>query len=294
MMESMVMNRKRGLLKISVLSGRNEYSEILNQQAINMTSNAKLAIIIHLYYTDLWPTLRDQLIKITVPFDLYISVPEEDKNITIEKINTHHGSTNIFAFPNRGRDVLPFLLIARFLQKNGSYQYFLKLHTKKSLHRSDGGEWLASLLNELIPEDITSLISTLERNDTGSIGPESHVVSLTRHLGENRRNIIKILRRITSKKHATDIVNKASLYPFFGGTMFWARLDFIEPIIDSSLTPASFEKEKGQVDGTTAHALERIFGGLLHKITNRKMYTVGKSAERLTEKLYEDKYRHVG
>jgi lipopolysaccharide biosynthesis protein len=198
-------------------------------------------------------------------------------------------------FPNKGRDVLPFLVTAKMLQRAGTYEYFLKLHSKKSLHRSDGNEWLKSLLNELIPDDSVPIIHTLERSDTGSIGPESHVVSLTRYLHPNRENIEKILRKLIDKRRTKYIVDRASLYPFFGGTMLWARLDFVEPVINKSLASIKFEKEKGQVDGTIAHALERVFGGLLHEVTKRKMYTVGKSGvQKLPEKLYEDEYKYVG
>jgi lipopolysaccharide biosynthesis protein len=196
----MAMNSRRGLFGVSAFRGRNKYKKIASQHAINATPNAKLAIVIHLYYEDMWPVICSRLKYIDVPFDLYISVQEKDKEITIEKLNRFHGTTNILTFPNKGRDVLPFLLIAKLLQSAGTYQYFLKLHTKRSLHRTDGNEWMESLLNELIPKNITPIIKTLEKSDTGAIGPQSHVVSLTRHLHPNRENIEKDKLKISSIK----------------------------------------------------------------------------------------------
>ena len=46
---------------------------------------------------------------------------------------------------------------------------------------------------------------------------------------------------------------------FFAGTMFAARSVALEPAMSLAISPDQFEPETGQVDGTLAHALERIF-----------------------------------
>lgn len=44
------------------------------------------------------------------------------------------------------------------------------------------------------------------------------------------------------------------------GSMFWARVAAIRPLLDLALTPDHFPPEAGQVDGTLAHAIERMLG----------------------------------
>ncbi|MEO5949056.1 MAG: rhamnan synthesis F family protein, partial [Candidatus Saccharimonas sp.] len=82
---------------------------------------------------------------------------------------------------------------------------------------------------------------------------------------------------------------------FFGGTMFWCRLDFLEPLLRSpEATPADFNSERGQVDATTAHAVERLLGGLLHTVSKKKMYSVKDTAiKELPKKPYNEKYKFV-
>lgn len=275
------------------LRNRRYYASIISRpNTTQITKEAKLAIVVHLYYPDTWPTMRKNLQNIRVPFDLFVSVQLKDKDIELEKVGKYHGATNIVALPNRGRDVLPFLVFARKIRSIGQYEYLLKLHSKKSLHRKDGGDWLKDLLIELVPARTSDIIKILQKNDTGAVGPTDHVVSLSRYMGENRDKVMKLLEGMLGEKTAKEIVNRAAYYPFFGGTMFWCRVDFLDPLLNLGLTPVDFSTEYGQVDGTTAHAVERILGKALHEIGHKKMYVVKSgSVQELMNKRYVTKYK---
>jgi lipopolysaccharide biosynthesis protein len=46
--------------------------------------------------------------------------------------------------------------------------------------------------------------------------------------------------------------------------MFWCRLQAMRPLLDAHLPESLFEAETGQIDGTLAHAIERIFVHVVH------------------------------
>ena len=256
--------------------------------------NVKMAVFVHLFYPDLWDGICKKLKNINEPFDLFVSVQSIHRDINIEKIGKHHKNTNIIIVPNRGRDVLPFLMILQRIRKYKKYDYLLKIHTKKSKHRDDGEEWFSELLNGLIPDDTTSIMKTLTKGDTGAIGPSEQLVSLKRHMGSNKNNIGKILKMFCEKDFIKKVLHHTEKYPFFGGTMFWCRMDLLEPLLDAYLTPSDFQSEQGQVDGTTAHAIERILGAVLHDITNKTMYEISSGKiKKVIKKSYDEKFKYA-
>lgn len=96
---------------------------------LSYSIKSKLAVIVHLFYPDMWSDFSEQLKNIDVPFDLYISIPEQHINISIDKISKYHINTNRVVVPNRGR--MAIFIIMNRLRKLDNYQYFLKLHTKE-------------------------------------------------------------------------------------------------------------------------------------------------------------------
>ena len=160
---------------------------------------------------------------------------------------------------NRGRDILPFLRLATRLLDEGE-KIVLKLHTKQSLHRRDGETWRRELLELLLPQGRTAGLAAAFSNDPtlGLLAPEGHVQPMHYYWGANEDNVRCLATRTGIRLPETDSDR------FIAGSMFWARLEALRPLLDAHLDEWEFEAEQGQVDGTFAHALERMFLSLIH------------------------------
>ena len=109
----------------------------IGETPVPITGNARVAVCLHLFYPELWPTLRTALENIPEPWDLYVSVPDFACTPSPAQIAKEHSNVWFLPCANRGRDVLPFL---RWLEMGvfDRYDAVCKLHTKRSPHVQDG------------------------------------------------------------------------------------------------------------------------------------------------------------
>ena len=121
-----------------------------------------IAIVLHLYYTDMWEEFKVQLLQLDNNFDLYISLTNGNKNIE-DDIKNSFPNAKIFWFDNRGMDIGPFFhTLKYFIENNLNYQYLIKLHSKKSINsvgENRGASWRIELVQSLIGSN-----ETLKRN----------------------------------------------------------------------------------------------------------------------------------
>jgi len=173
----------------------------------------------------------------------------------VERIARARGlQAEVHAFANHGRDILPFLHVAGRLLDEGE-DLVLKLHTKRSTHRADGEQWRNELVARLLAPDRAAAIAQAFAAEPGLglVAPEGHVQPLHFYWGANERNVRVLLSRLGIAQ--PDLEHDT----FIAGSMFWARLPALRPLLDGHLQPSQFEAEAGQVDGTLAHAIERVF-----------------------------------
>lgn len=247
------------------------------KQGIKRTDK-KLAVIVHLYYVDMWPEIREKLKNISVPYDIFVTLNARDAEF-IAEVDDPDVMIYSYVVPNRGRDVLPFLFVMKKIEAAG-YPHILKLHSKKSKHRKDGSNWFSEALDGLLPSTSTvdMILSELEKPTGSMIGPENHLVSLKRHMGSNAPILGNLVARSFDDMESADVINKPQKYPYIGGTMFWAKLSALSPVLQLQLIPDDFQSEHGQIDGTTAHAVERLFGVIM-RLQNLDIYTVSGKGE---------------
>ncbi|MDR6843201.1 glycoside hydrolase family 99-like domain-containing protein [Pseudoxanthomonas sacheonensis] len=210
--------------------------------------------VIHAWYLEEFRELLDAIVATDINWRLIVTTSV----MHAETIKLHLAASR-FAFElviteNRGRDILPFLRVAGKLLDEGT-QIVLKLHTKRTTHRTDGGVWRRELVERLLGGTRGREIfdAFLRQPDLGMVGAEGHIQLLAPYLGANSEN----LDYLSAKMGVPVLDPDADL--FMPGSMFWIRLDALRPILDANLEEWEFEQEAGQIDGTTAHALERMF-----------------------------------
>ena len=214
-----------------------------------------LAVVIHAFYEDVLQELLDHLQEIKfLPLMLYVSTIPEKRAIIENKLAESGLLYQFFTFENRGRDILPFLKILPRVMEDG-HRYLIKVHTKKSLHRVDGEDLRHDIIDKLLSADqVSRHYDYLETNPrVGILGPRDHVVPMSYYYEKNAARIEELAPRLGITKER---VHRLS---FVAGSMFMARTEALVPLLNLALDDDHFELEAGQVDGTLAHALERLF-----------------------------------
>lgn len=230
--------------------------------SLPIPGKARIAVCLHMFYPEMWPTLRSALEVIPEPWDLYVSVPEFACTRTLTKIADEHPAIRFLPCVNRGRDVLPFL---RWLELGifNRYDVVCKLHSKRSPHMSSGAQWLSQALQSLL-KNSHNVATILEKfrgaPDVGLIGPRALRIDTGHptYRGGNLRTLEVMARRAALPKAKLSC-------PFFAGTMFWFRPSALTGLLDLKLNEEMFPIEMAQTDGTPAHALERLIWPLVEK-----------------------------
>lgn len=214
----------------------------------------RVCVIVHAYYPELLDEIFEMLAQWTIAYRLIVTtVPEREADV-LDRLRSARIDGECRVFENRGRDVLPFLRVANELADAGE-ELIVKLHTKRSLHRADGDIWRRDLLTKLIaPENVRRIHDAFRgRADLGMVAPDGHILPMNFYWGSNQESVY-YLCRLMGVAHADPGKDV-----FAAGSMFWIHLRALRPLLDLHIDEAEFEPEKGQVDGTMAHAIERCF-----------------------------------
>jgi hypothetical protein len=221
---------------------------------------ARVAVVVHVFYPELWESLIEQLGNLKEDYDLFLSLTAGHSDHLESAARERFPSADVQVLENRGRDIAPFLGFVR-AGKLDNYSAVLKLHTKRSHHRVDGDDWRSSLWHGLLPNpaDAKQFADLVSSNpDVGCIVPAGNVMT-SEFLGSNSDRIAELLARVGLDFRAEDV-------EFPAGSMYWLDGDIVQLLKALSIDPiADFELEDGQIDGTTAHALERLLGVLLKR-----------------------------
>lgn len=231
------------------------------RERVEGSISQQVAVCIHLYYIDQWPTIQSRLNNIERAFDLFVTCTEEDLPAVIALISTEYPNARILGMQNHGMDVLPFLQINHDFSL-WNYVSVLKLHTKNTKTNDDaifGNMCLESLLPN--PSAVEHIVDAFaDDHKIGLIGPEFLYRSAESLMYVNAAGVRDILNSLDFNYPKSD-------WGFFAGTMFWIRGSLLhslaanfETIRDLALRDFAAAKSGG--DGSWAHAMERVFGAL--------------------------------
>lgn len=222
------------------------------------TSDAKIAVQIHMFYLDTMEEIVDNLNKIPYTFDCYISTDTEEKKKTISTYfdsicKSNHCQVDIIQ--NRGRDVAPFL--KQMKKVYNQYEYICHIHSKKTRTNDHGNEWRTYIFDHLFGNEkyLSHIFAMFEENPKlGIVMPETYpVLEYQAEWGGNREGVAALLHKM-----GIDIeLPELPVFPV--GDMFWMRSAAVKPIFDLDLSQADFPEEAGQVNATIAHQIERVW-----------------------------------
>jgi len=235
------------------LQGNNKKS--IQKKILKKTSDT--AVILHLYYLEMWDEICSYLENLNNEFDFFITVPDTVQ-LREEQILSRFPNAQIFYCENRGRDIAPFIKVLRMIYPE-NYRYILKIHTKRSLHRQDGFTWSQDLLGKILGSyGLVNIKKALDQEDIGVVAPEGHVLPshLYWHMRSNKENV-EILASLAG------ISFEEGIFPFVAGSMFWFKPKALEALLSIDINEDDFEFENNQIDGTLAHAIERFLGLLV-------------------------------
>jgi len=222
----------------------------------SLQGSLRVAAVIHAFHPDVLPRILDRL-SFFQNRAVYCSTDTEEKALQIEASLAERGFefAEVRVMPNVGRDVYPKLF--GFADVLPDFDLFLHLHTKKSLHISDN-DWLGNILDDIVTDSgtIRRIISLFEDFPwLGCIYPRTHHAIMANDWGVNKEMGREILRRL-----GLAAVPKGGSFRVPAGSMYWMRSEALQQIANLNLVPEDFHPERGQLDGTLAHALERVVG----------------------------------
>lgn len=221
-----------------------------------VSAELRIALHIHVFYPELLTDIIRRLDENESHMDLLISVSDEVTKSTVatQLKEYDRGTVDIKIVPNRGRDIGPFLT-AFGSRISNEYDLIGHLHTKLTKENEYVGRiWYRHLLENLLGNQEARMadiiLGRLASDDIiGIVFPEDpNVMGWTK----NRPYAETIAKSL-------DIDTLPEHFNFPMGTMFWARVSSLSPLLNLALDWEDYPEEPLPMDGTILHALERLF-----------------------------------
>lgn len=179
------------------------------------------AVILHLYYHELWEEIKPYLLNLKEigKFDLYVTVTSADESLFQDIKQSGNGAVYIYIVDNEGADLYPFFYVLDKIDLD-SYDILYKIHTKRNVkqRRKINGVncglhyWRECMLNDILGKKniVSRLQDFIDDEKLGASGYYPYLISY-----------------------------KNSIYKFYGGTIFMAR-SFLYKCFQHKFTKENF------------------------------------------------------
>ena len=231
--------------------------EVINKPAEKINNfSKKIAVQVHMFYTETLEETIDNLNKIPYDFDCYFSTDTKEKADIIKnelKNKCKCGKFAVEVFENRGRDVAPFIF--QMANRIDEYDYICHIHSKRTVTGDHGNDWRKYIFKHLFGSEgyLCSLFNMLESEENlGIIFPDTFPpLEYQAQWGGNLSKCKELLDKLgVSVKLPQD-----PQFPV--GNMFWAKTDAVSALFKMGLKAEDFPQEDRQVNFTIAHSIER-------------------------------------
>jgi len=243
----------------TVLVTRRDYSlAVPFRHAIAAPSSVpSVAVACHIYHDELMPLLGGYLRNIPFRCPLFVTTDTPAKKAAIERYfaDWTNGPVEVRLAPNRGRDIAPKLVA--LADVHDRFEYVLHVHAKRSMHHPRLHRWSEFLFNNLLgsPQIVASIFEIFHRFPGIGLVSSQHFEPLRSGLGWGEN--FALAEKLAGRMGISLAPDQAFDFP--SGSMFWARTRALRPLLDLRLGVDDFPPELGQLDGTLAHAIERIY-----------------------------------
>ncbi|RMD73406.1 MAG: hypothetical protein D6820_18670 [Lentisphaerae bacterium] len=239
-----------------ICDGWNPLAHFLEHHRPEPKRDLRVALSLHLYYTELSEEIAGYCEHLPEDADLLITVPEE-RMAEVEGVFVRRFGrrARVISAPPVGLDIGPFLL--SFGKVVGEYDVVCRVHGKRSLQygANIGDAWRRHIFDSLLGtrSQVETILDLFRRDRRlGVVCPAGTVIN---YWGPNRRSVQELLRIVGHPLQ----VERTDLHLFSAGSMFWFRPKALAPIFEAGFSEKDFFQNRKYLDGTIAHAFERIF-----------------------------------
>lgn len=217
-----------------------------------------VAIILHLYYQDLWDEFKEKILPI-IDDDVHLFVTTNSETDVTNDVRKY--AKQVYIIENKGMDFGPFIHVYNEIKDSG-YDYFLKVHTKKSKHNKNlGNMWREKLIEVFFntKEGFTAVVDTLKSDE--SIYMAGAYSCFYDRLKEPLGSLSLIDNKETIKI-VNSFLNVGNHGCFFAGSIFMVSKKYLDILFkDVNLNEFKLIFDHPYNLGvSTSHAMERLIG----------------------------------